>query len=131
MGKIFFPVSVPKKINWISELFWFWTLDVSRQRLMKSLLPVCPSICPSAHPSLRFVKIVSLVFSDIVYHDSWPWYLVTEEFFLKIFEKKVLAAQIWAKWAKIGPEPRFFVIFSSLVHYFSYKLHKMIAWNNV
>ena len=75
MGKIFFPVSAPKKINRISELFWFWTFNVSRQHLMKSLLSVCPSICPSANPSLRFVKIVSLVFSDIVYHDSWSWYL--------------------------------------------------------
>ena len=29
---------------------------------------------------------------------------------------KKMGAQIWAKWAKIGPKIRFFVIFSSVVH---------------
>ena len=32
---------------------------------------------------------------------------------------------------EIGPEIRFFAIFSSLVHSFSFKLHRMITWNNV
>ena len=31
------------------------------------------------------------------------------------FLKKKLAARIWVKWAKIGPETSFFAIFSSLV----------------
>ena len=41
---------------------------------MKSL----SSVGPSVHPSLNFLKIESLVFSDIVHDDSWPWYLVTD-----------------------------------------------------
>ena len=40
-------------------------------------------------------------------------------------------AQISAKGAKIVPKARFFVIFSSLVQYFSLKLHSVIACNNV
>ena len=49
----------------------------------------------------------------------------------QIFWGKKLAAQTWAKWAKIKPKTKFFVIFSSLVHLFSLKLHTMIACNNV
>ena len=45
--------------------------------------------------------------------------------------KKTLGTQIWAKRAKIVPKIRFFTIFSSSVHQFSWKLHKMIDWNNV
>ena len=44
------------------------------QRPMKSHSSVCLSVCPS----LSFVKIGSLVFSDIVHDDNWPWYLVTD-----------------------------------------------------
>ena len=39
---------------------------------MKSLLSVCLSVCPSSSPSLIFLKIGSLVFSDIVHDDSSP-----------------------------------------------------------
>ena len=72
-------------------------------------------------PSLSFLKIGSLVFSDIVHNDSWPWYLVTDrDRFLKkkikLKKKFFLAAWILAKWAKIGPETRLFAIFSSLVY---------------
>ena len=37
------------------------------------------SVRLSVRPSLSFLKIGSLVFSNIVYYDSWPWYLVTDE----------------------------------------------------
>ena len=30
--------------------------------------------------------------------------------------KKNVGARTWAKWARIGPETRFFSIFTSLVH---------------
>ena len=62
-------------------------------------LSICPSMCPSVRPSLSFLKIRSLVFSDIVHDDSWSWYLVTD----------------WARFLKkkIGPKTRFFSIFSS------------------
>ena len=37
-----------------------------------------PSVGLSGRPSLGFLKIGWLVFSDIVHEDSWPWYLVTD-----------------------------------------------------
>ena len=36
-----------------------------------------------------------------------------------------------AKWAKIRIKKSFFAIFSGLVLSFSFKLRRMIAWNNV
>ena len=33
----------------------------------------------------------------------------------------------WAKWDKIGPKIGFLSFFQSLVHWFSLKLHRMIA----
>ena len=39
------------------------------------LLSVYPSVCPW----LSFLKIRSLVFSDIAHADNWPWYLVTDK----------------------------------------------------
>ena len=48
----------------------------------------------------------------------------------QIFQK-ILVGQIWGKGTKIGPETRSFVIFPSSVHYFSLKLHTMIACKNV
>ena len=62
---------------------------------------------------LSFLKIRSLVFSDILHDDSWPWYLVTARFLKK---KKKMAAQIWTEWENIGPKTRFFAIFLSVVH---------------
>ena len=47
------------------------------------------------------------------------------------FLKNTVAAQIWAKQAKIGSETRLFTIFSSLVYQFFLKFHTMIACNNV
>ena len=46
-----------------------WALDVSRiasNEITLVLLSVCPSVCPS----LSFLKIVSLVFPDVVHDDS-------------------------------------------------------------
>ena len=39
--------------------------------------------------------------------------------------------QIWVKQTKTGSKIRFFAFFSSLVHQFSFKLHRIIASNNV
>ena len=36
----------------------------------------------------------------------------------------------FAKQAEVKSEIRFFTIFSSSVHLFSFKVHRMIAWNN-
>ena len=74
-------------------------LTLVGQHPMKSLLFVCPSVCPS----LTFLKIGSLVFSDIVHDDSWPWHLVTDEPDLC---KKKIGSLNWVKWAKIRRKTR-------------------------
>ena len=63
----------------------------------------------SVRPSLNFFKIESLVFSDIVL-DDWPWYLVTDE--ATFLKKKIVGPNL----GQMGPETRFFAIFSSLVN---------------
>ena len=55
----------------------YWTLDVSRTASYEITL-VHLSVCPYVRPSLSFLKIGSLVFSDIAHDDSWPWYLMTD-----------------------------------------------------
>ena len=57
-----------------SFLVNFWTLDVSRTASYEITLARL-SVCPS----LSFLRIGWLVFSDIVHDDSWVWYLVTDE----------------------------------------------------
>ena len=63
-----------------TNLFFF-----GRSTLLDSVLwnhshpSVRLSVSPSLRPSLSFLKIGSLVFSDIVHDDSWPWYLVTDK----------------------------------------------------
>ena len=74
-------------------------------------------------PSVRLsdesdFKIGSLVLSDIVHDDSWPWYLVTNE---ARFLKKKLAARIWRS------KMRFLAILLSLDHTLSLKLQTMIS----
>ena len=49
----------------------------------------------------------------------------------KIHEKKILQSKFLPKGPKLGPKTRFFVIFSSLVHQFSLKLHTAIVCYNV
>ena len=53
------------------DFFLFWMLDVSQTASYEITLvrqSVCVSACPPVCPSLSFLKIGSLVFSDIV-HD--------------------------------------------------------------
>ena len=61
---------------------------------------LCPSVHPSLCPSLSFLKIGSLFF-----------FLITNDWRSQIFEKKKLMARMWAEWAKIGSEIRFFCHF--------------------
>ena len=63
---------------------------------------------PKSDPKQGF-----LPFSQVAYNDSLQQCLTSSEG--KILEKN-FGAQICAKGAKIGPETRFVVIFSSLVH---------------
>ena len=85
------------------------------ERPLKSLSSICLSACPSVRPSVtKFSQDCIIRFdSDIVLHDSWPWYLVTDK--ARYLTKK-FTARIWAKWVKTGPGTRFFAIFSSLVY---------------
>ena len=46
----------------------YWTLDVSWTASYE--ITLCPFVCLSVCPSLNFLKIGSLVFSDIVHDDS-------------------------------------------------------------
>ena len=81
---------------------------------------------PKSVPKLgfpHFLKFRSLVFLEITYNDSLQQCLTTS----RAKHIKEPGAQIWAKWPKIGPKIRFFVTFSSLVHQFSWKWHRMIA----
>ena len=76
------------------ELIWkqiYWTLDISRTASYETTLARL-----SVRPSLSFLKVGSLLFSDIVHDDSWPWYLVTDKAIFKK-KKKKLAAWIWGK----------------------------------
>ena len=125
-------ICLERDLAWLQIIFYVRQSTLSRTASYKITLvrlSVCPSVCPSVRPSLSFLKIKSLVFSDIVHDDSWSWYLVTDRArFLK--KKRKLVARIWAKWPKIGPKTRFVSIFSSFAGYFSLKLHIMIACNN-
>ena len=67
---------------WHLEFFYFiGRSTLVGQRPMKTL----SSVNPSVRPSLSFLKIGSLVFFDIVHHDSWPW--LTEPDFREKFLK--------------------------------------------
>ena len=71
--------------EFIYSFILFWALEVSRTasyEITVVRLSVCPSVRPSVRlsvrPSLSFLKIESLVFSDIVHNDSWAWDLLTD-----------------------------------------------------
>ena len=84
-------------------LFKFWMLNfgwTTYHEITLVNLSVPLSISLSVHPSLNFIKIGSLVFSNIVNDESWPWYLVTEK--ARIL-KKHLVAQIGPNGPKLGP----------------------------
>ena len=61
----------------------------------------------------HFLKFGSLVFLEVAYNDSLQQCLTASRG--KNHEKK-FGTQIGAKGAKIGPETKFFAIFSGLVH---------------
>ena len=109
----------------------YWMLDVS-QTASNEITLICLSVCLaiglSIHLSITKFSQDWIISFFWYLHDSWPWYLVIGE--VRFFNK-TLAVWILTKWVKIWLETRFYVIFSSLVRYFSLKLHTMIAGNNV
>ena len=59
---------------YVRIICWYVRLTLVGRRPMKSL-----SVCLPIHPSRNFFKIRSLVFTEIIHDDSWPWYIVTDE----------------------------------------------------
>ena len=76
----------------------------------------------------HFLKFSSLVFLEIAYNDCLQQCPTSSG---DKIHKKNLGNKFGPKQAKIEPKTRFLVIFSSFVHQFSLKLHKMIAYINV
>ena len=79
----------------LSNLIIIGRSTLVQQRHMKWFLSICLSVLclpllPSVCSSLIFLKIGSVLFSDVVQDDSWLWSLVTEE---SKFLKKELADQ--------------------------------------
>ena len=69
---------------------------------MKSLLFICLSIHLCISQSLNFLKIRTLVFSDIVDDDSWPWYLVTDK--ARLLKKRFWCPEFWPNLPKSVPK---------------------------
>ena len=86
------------RIKW----FLYWMVEVIRQCSMKSLSFVSPSLYPSVRPSLNLLKIRLSFFSDIVHHDSWPRYLVTDG--ARFLKKKFWRPGFGPKWLKSSPK---------------------------
>ena len=108
------------------------TTVIEKARFLKNKLwpefePNGPGLSPKK-VFCHFVKFGSYFSLKIAYNDSLRHCLTFSSG--RIYEKNFWV-QVWGKRVKIGPEIRFFAIFSSLVYQFSCKLHKMIAWNNV
>ena len=76
----------------------------------------------------HFLKFGPLAFTLIDQDDILEQYLPNSRYNTKNIGGR---GEILGKRAKIGPKISFFAIFSSLVHYISFKLHRMIAQNNV
>ena len=85
-------------------IFWFFLDQITNvrypigrstlvgQRPMKSLSSVCVSVRPSIRPAISFLKIGSLVFSDIVRDDSWSWHLVTDK--VRFLKKEIVSLNL-------------------------------------
>ena len=92
-------------------------------------LSVYLSVCLSARPSLTFLKIGSLAFSEIVHDDSWPRYVVTDRaIFLK---KRLWQPEYLFQRASITSKMWIFAIFVRLDHKFSLEFCTMIVFDNV
>ena len=115
------------KYDWPINLVGHSTLVEHSILWNHSRLSDCLSAQLSVHPSISFLKIESSVFSEIVW---WLLTMISSNWQSQILRKR-FGAQTWDKKAKIKPKIMFFAIFWSLVHTFSFKLHRIIVWNNV
>ena len=73
--------------NWGASFFFFFhsTLLDTRRR-SDSVITEITLVRLSARPSLNFIKIGSLVFSNILHNNSWSSYLVTDK--ARLLKKK-------------------------------------------
>ena len=78
----------------------------------------------SVRPSLRFLKIRSLVFSDIIQYDSWTWYLAT-------YQARFLKKNWWPKFGPNAPKSgtKWVFFFCRLIEIGSYVFLK-ISYND-
>ena len=76
----------------------------------------------------HFLKFSSLISLEIPYSDRMQQCITSTR---GKPTREIFGDQIWVKRTKISPKIRFFAIFSNLIHQFFFKLHKMIAQNNV
>ena len=123
-GSLFFP-----KIAYIYSLQQCLTSS-RRKSMKKNLGPKFGPKQAKIGPKIRF----SAIFSSLVHQFKLNTVIACNNFqhLVKVkFIKKFFGAQIWVRGAKIKPETRFFAIFSSLILYFSWNLHAMIACKNV
>ena len=77
--------------------------------------------------SCHFFKFGSLDFLEIAYNYSLQQCITSSR---AKTHKKSFGTKFGPKQAKFQPDTRFSTIFSSLVHWFSLKLHTMIACSN-
>ena len=75
----------------------------------------------SVRPSLNFLKTGSLVFSNTLQGDSWPWHLVTDG--ARCFNKSWIINKSGTKWVFLSFYWVWFILFSL-------KLHETIVCNN-
>ena len=98
------------EITFLVVVFSIWALDFIRTVSYEITL-----VRLSVRPLLSFLKIASLVFSDIVHYVMTK---ISSDWRNQIFEKKIGGSSL-AKRTKLAPKTRFFAIFSSLVLCFS------------
>ena len=91
---------------------------------MKSLSSVCLPVCLSVRPSLNFLKIASLDFSDILHDDSWPCYLATDEVRMDLMDLNQAQNEVFCHFLEFES-----YLFPGI--WFSLKFHTMIACNNI
>ena len=104
---------------------WFWTLDVGRTASYEN--HSCPSVCLSVRLSLSFLKIGSLVFSDIVHNDSWSWYLA------RFLKKKKRQSEFGPSRPKSGPKWGFLPFYWVWIicDHYNHMMYTMIACDNL
>ena len=118
--------------DWIISFFWSCTwsqltmisIDWRNQILEKKKKKWRPDLVPKIRCFAIFLSL-SYISLEIAYNDSLRQHLTPSRG--KTHRKNFLVP----KFGPVGPEIRFFAIFSSLVHWFSFKCYKIIAWNNV